>query len=81
MSDPGIPRDSSGRMFALVAALVLLTALGFRAWNLDWDLPALSEEAAPVHEALRMWGFESGQPTLDPGTAGWPAPKTRRPTR
>jgi 4-amino-4-deoxy-L-arabinose transferase-like glycosyltransferase len=60
-------------MFALIAALVLLTALGFRAWNLDWSLPALSEEAAPVHEAIRMWGFESGQPTLDPGTAGWPA--------
>jgi len=63
----------SGSRFALVVLLVLLAALGFRAWNIGWSLPAISEEAAPTHNAIEMWGFDDGQPSLDPDTVGWPA--------
>ena len=49
--------------FALVVILILLAALGFRAWNIGWSLPAIGEEAAPVNNAIEMWGFEDGTPS------------------
>jgi 4-amino-4-deoxy-L-arabinose transferase-like glycosyltransferase len=58
---------------AIALTLVLAVAAFVRVWNLDWSLPSLTEEAAPVHEAIEMWGFESGEPSLDPETVGWPA--------
>ena len=64
---------SSASRVAIALALVLAVAASVRIWNLDWSLPSLTEEAAPVHTAIDMWGFESGEPSLDPETVGWPA--------
>ena len=34
----------------------------------------VEEEALPVRKAFEMWGWDNGQVTLDPQTAGWPSP-------
>ena len=67
--DAGSPRWA----MPLTVILVLIVALTVRVENLDWSLPSLTEEAVPVHVAIDMWGFESGEPSLDPETLGWPA--------
>jgi hypothetical protein len=65
--------DPSRRALLVAFGLVLALASLVRVWNLDWSLPSLTEEALPVHVAIGMWGFEDGQPDLDPDTVGWPA--------
>lgn len=61
-------------MRPLVVALTLATAAAaLRLRNLGWGLPDVEEEALPVKKAFAMWGWDSGQVTLNPQTAGWPS--------
>ena len=55
--------------------LILILLIGFliRIWGINWGLPEIYEEARPMHEAWKFWGWETGKFDFDPHTYGWPS--------
>lgn len=72
---PVLARLANSRrgLAAVLLVVLLLLAVGLRLPHLQWGLPDIEEEALPTKKAFTMWGWDTGQLALDPGTAGWPS--------
>ena len=52
---------------------IVVCALFVRVWDIDWGLPGVYEEARPMNEAWKLWGWETGRLDFNPHTFGWPS--------
>ena len=57
----------------VILSSVLACAFLVRIWGIDWGLPEVYEEARPMHEAWKLWGWETGKLDFNPHTFGWPS--------
>ena len=58
---------------AIVLGVILIVGAGLRAYNLDYGLPEVYEEATPMKQAWEMWGWDGDGVDLNPHFFKYPS--------